>query len=144
MDRGEITSLVGLTRYAAEAGLSDRVRHVEGNAITTQWPEGQDVVLMSYLWSAVGGNDIKVLARRAYESLQPGGRVLVHDFMVDDAHEAPGFAAMYLLSAVLDNPEAECLTPAFVEGALRDAGFEIEATETMLAEITSVTRARRR
>jgi hypothetical protein len=124
--------------------MSERVRHVAGNAIMTQWPEGQDVVLMSYLWSAVGGNDIKVLARRAYEALRPAGLVLVHDFMVDDAHETPGFAAMYLLSAVLDNPEAECLTPALVEGVLRDAGFEIEATETMLAEITSVTRARRR
>ena len=103
----------------------------------------QDVVLMSYLWSAVGGSDIKVLARRAYESLRPGGLVLVHDFMVDDVHEAPTFAALYLLSAVLDNPEAECLTPAFVEGALRDAGFEIETTGTMLDEITSVTQARR-
>ena len=59
-------------------------------------------------------------------SLRPGGLVLVHDFMVDDAHEAPDFAALYLLAAVLDNPQAECLTPAFVEGALRDAGFDIE------------------
>ena len=56
------------TRYAAKAGLSERVRHVEGNAITTDWPKDQDVVLMSYLWSAVGGNDIRVLARRAHES----------------------------------------------------------------------------
>jgi hypothetical protein len=63
--------------------------------------------------------------------------------MVDDAHETPSFAALYLLSAVLDNPEAECLTPAFVAGALRDAGFEVEATETMIDEITSITRARR-
>ena len=39
---------------------------------------------MSYLWSAVGGSDIKVLARRAYESLRPGGLVLVHDFMLND------------------------------------------------------------
>lgn len=131
-------------RYAAEAGMSDRVRHIGANAITTDWPADQDVVLMSYLWSAVGAKDIEVLARRAYQSLRPGGLVLVHDFMVDDAHEAPAFAALYLLSAVLDNPDAECLTPAFVEGALRNEGFDIEATETMLAEITSVTRARRR
>jgi hypothetical protein len=124
--------------------VSDRIRHVAGNAITTDWPDGQDVILMSYLWSAVGRNDFKVLARRAHESLRPGGLVLVHDFMVDDAHEAPTFAALYLLSAVLDNPQAECLTPAFVEGALRDAGFAIEPTETMIDEITSVTRARRR
>ena len=49
-------------RYAAEAGMSDRVAHVQGNAITTEWPGQQDVVLMSYVWSAIGGNDIKTLA----------------------------------------------------------------------------------
>ena len=131
------------TRYALEAGMSDRVRHVAGNAITTEWPADQDVVLMSYLWSAVGGSDIKVLARRAYESLRPGGLVLMHDFMVNDEHEGPGFAAWYLLAALLDNPEAECLTPGFVEAALRDAGFVVESTEPMLDEITQLTRARR-
>jgi 2-hydroxy-4-(methylsulfanyl)butanoate S-methyltransferase len=129
--------------YASEAGLSDRVAHVQGNAITTPWPGEQDVVLMSYVWSAVGGNDIPTLARRAFTALRPGGLVLVHDFMVDDRHEGPGFAAWYLLAAMLDNPQAECLTPGFVETALRDAGFAIERTETMLDEITQLTRARR-
>ena len=69
--------------------------------------------------------------------------MLVHDFMVDDRHEGPAFAAWYLLAAMLDNPHAECLTPGFVEGALRDAGFVIEGTATMLDEITQLTRARR-
>jgi len=131
-------------RYAAAAGMSDRIRHVAGNAISTEWPGGQDVILMSYLWSAVGASDIKVLARRAFDAAAPGGLVLVHDFMVNDTHDAPSFAAWYLLSSMLDNPQAECLTPAFVEGALRDAGFEIERTEPMLDGITTLTRARRR
>ena len=131
------------TRYALEAGMSDRVRHVAGNAITTEWPADQDVVLMSYIWSAVGGSDIKVLATRAYESLRPGGLLLVHDFMVNDQHEGPEFAAWYLLAALLDNPGAECLTPGFVEAALHDAGFVVESTEPVLDEITQLTRGRR-
>jgi ubiquinone/menaquinone biosynthesis C-methylase UbiE len=130
-------------RYAAEAGLGDRVEHVPGNALTTPWPANQDVVLMSYVWSAVGGDDIPTLARRAFDALTPGGRVLIHDFMVDDRHEGPSFAAWYLLAAILDNPKAECLTPGFVESCLRDAGFEIEGSEPMLADITQLTRARR-
>ena len=130
-------------RYASEAGMSDRVIHVEGNAITTAWPGEQDVVLMSYVWSAVGGNDIPTLARRAFTSLRPGGLVLIHDFMVDDSHEGPDFAAWYLLAAMLDNPQAECLTPGFVEAALSEAGFVIDGTATMLDEITQLTRARR-
>ena len=129
--------------YAAQAGMGDRVAHVAGNALTTAWPGAQDAVLMSYVWSAVGGDDIATLARRAFAALRPGGLVLVHDFMVDDRHEGPGFAAWYLLAALLDNPRAECLTPGFLEGALRDAGFVIEGTATMLDEITQLTRARR-
>lgn len=117
--------------------------HVEGNAITTKWPGEQDVVLMSYVWSAVDGNDIPTLARRAFTALRPGGLVLVHDFMVDDRHDGPAFAAWYLLAAMLDNPQAECLTPGFVEAVLSDAGFVIEGTAPMLDEITQLTRARR-
>ena len=130
-------------RYVAEASMSDRVSHVQGNAITTPWPASQDIVLMSYVWSAVGGDDIQVLAKRAFEALKPGGRVLIHDFMVDDSHDGPAFAAWYLLASMLDNPGAESLTPGYVENALRKAGFEIERTEPMLAEITQLTSARR-
>ena len=113
-------------RYAREAGLADRVAHLAGDAVKTEWPGGHDVVLMSYVWSAVGGGDIAVLARRAFDALPAGGLVLVHDFMVDNAHGEPPFAAWYLLQSVLDNPDAVCLTPAFVEAALRQAGFEVE------------------
>ena len=86
---------------------------------------------------------LRVLARRAFAALKPGGLVLVHDFMVGDKHEGPAFAAWYLLASMLDNPQAECLTPGFVEATLSEAGFRIERTETMLDEITQLTRARR-
>jgi hypothetical protein len=49
---------------------------------------------MSNVWSAVGGSDISVLARRAFDALPPGGLVLVHDLVVD-ADAPPPFAARY-------------------------------------------------
>jgi len=130
-------------RYAREAGLADRVAHLAGNAINTEWPAGHDVALMSYVWSAVGGADIAVLARRAFDALSSGGLVLVHDFMVDNTYEQPPFAAWYLLGSIFDNPNAVCLTPAFVEDALRHAGFKIDGTEVMLPGITMLTNARK-
>ena len=130
-------------RYAREAELTDRVAHLAGDAVTTEWPAGHDVVLMSYVWSAVGGADIAVLARRAFDALPSGGLVLVHDFMVDNAGAGPPFAAWYLLGSIIDNPNAVRLTPAFVEDALRQAGFEIDATEVMLPGITMLTKVRK-
>jgi hypothetical protein len=130
-------------RYAQQSGLTERIAHVAGNAITTEWPKGHDVILMSYVWSAVGAEDTAVLARRAFDALPPNGLVLVHDFMVDNSREQPPFAAWYLLGSVLDNPNAVCLTPDYVEGALKRVGFEVEGTEVMLAGITMLTRARK-
>ena len=60
-------------RYAREAGLAGRIANIAGNAVTTDLPEGHDVVLMSYLWSAVGESR----HRRAGETRRrrsPGGR----------------------------------------------------------------------
>jgi len=130
-------------KYARQSGLADRIAHLAGNAITTDWPKGHDVILMSYVWSAVGEDDIAVLARRAFDALPPDGLVLVHDFMVDNTREQPPFAAWYLLGSVLDNPNAVCLTPDYVGAALKQAGFKVEGTEVMLAGITTLTRARK-
>jgi cyclopropane fatty-acyl-phospholipid synthase-like methyltransferase len=96
---------------------------------------------MSYIWSAVGKDDVAVLARRAFDALPAGGLVLVHDFVVDNARREPAFAAWYLLGSIFDNPAAVCLTPGFVEGALQHAGFKTEETEVMLPGITMLTRA---
>ena len=128
-------------RYAQKAGLAGRIAHLAGNAITTDWPTGHDVVLMSYLWSAVGDDDIRVLAQRAMDALPPGGLVLVHDFMVDNDHEGPSFAAWYLLGSIIDNPKAVCLTPSYVENVLGIVGFNVDRTEMMLPGITMLSRA---
>ena len=128
-------------KYVQQSGLTDRVAHLAGNAITTDWPKDHDAVLMSYVWSAVGEDDIAVLARRAFDALPPGGLVLVHDFMVDNRREQPPFAAWYLLGSVLDTPNAVCLTPEYTEGSLKRMGFKVEGTEVVLPGITMLTRA---
>lgn len=128
-------------RCAREAGFGDRIANLAGNAIAIDWPEGHDVVLMSYVWSAVGEGDIATLAKNAFYALPPGGLLLVHDFMVDDARDGPRFASWYLLSAMIDNPSAVCLTPSYVEGVLREVGFRVEKTEVMLPGITMLTKA---
>jgi 2-hydroxy-4-(methylsulfanyl)butanoate S-methyltransferase len=130
-------------RYVRAAGLADRIAHLAGNAVAVDWPGGHDVILMSYVWSAVGEADIAILAKRAVAALPPAGLLLVHDFMVDDAREGPRFAAWYLLGSMLDNPSAVCLTPAYVDRVLRDVGFRVENTEVMLPGITMLTKARK-
>ena len=57
----------------AAAGLTDRIALLPGNALDAAWPGEQDVVLMSYLLSALDADDIDAVLTRAHAGLRPGG-----------------------------------------------------------------------
>ena len=58
--------------YVQKAGLGERIRYQEGNALESDWPEGQDLVLMSYLFSGVPGEEHERLIRQAELDSYPG------------------------------------------------------------------------
>lgn len=129
--------------YVAKAGLSDRIAYVDGNALRTEWPGDQDVVLMSYLLSGVPGEEHETLVRRAWESLAPGGRLIVHDFVVEADRSGPKLAALWQLQHTAFTPEARSVDVAGLERLLSEAGFAEVATRDMIPEMTKLAVARR-
>ncbi len=130
-------------RFVAEAGLADRIRFLPGDAFATDWPDGNDVVLISYLLSAVGAQAIPELLRRAFAALRPGGTLLLHDFMVDDDATGPTSAALWLLFSLLCDPDAAMLTPQLVTGLVTDAGFVDAGCRETIPTITRMVMARK-
>ncbi len=125
-------------RFTAEAGLAERFRFVPGNAVETAWPEGQDVVLMSYLLSAVGEAEVRALIERAWGCLDGGGLLILHDFIVNQQKTGPTLAALWCLPMLLGNPEAVAITPELLIGLLKEQGFVELSAREMLPDITSI------
>ena len=130
----------GLVR---ERGLADRITFVEGDARELAWPADNDVVLMSYLLSAVSEASVAILLAKAVKALRPGGRLLVHDFMVDDDHAGPPLAALWLLNAVTIDADVAALTPAWLTESARSAGFEDCRVTPVVPGTTRLLSARR-
>lgn len=119
-------------KFVDEAGLADRIDFLGGNAFEIEWPAGVDVVLISYLLSAIDGAAIPSLFQRAFEALAPGGQLLLHDFMVDDDGTGPTTAALWLLYGLLCDPGAVLLNPGALSAQLSAAGFaDIQVLETI-------------
>lgn len=123
-------------RYVERAGLSDRITYLEGNALETDFPGGQDIVLMSYLFSGVPGTAHEGLIERARAALNPGGLLLIHDFVVEADRTGPPLAALWQLQHTAFTPEARSLDAAWLTGALRQAGFAEVGIRTMIPEMT--------
>ena len=109
-----------------------------GNALEVPWPDGQDVVLMSYLLSAVAEKSVGELLDRARRALVPGGRLLLHDFMVEDDGAGPQSAALWLLSSVIIDPDSVALTPGWLSGQVAARGFAIQAVQDVIPGITKL------
>jgi SAM-dependent methyltransferase len=130
-------------RYVADAGLEDRIEFVCGSALDVDWPTAQDVVLFSYVSGSVSAEGVHELYRRAHHALEPGGRVLVHDFMVDDDRQGPLLPALWALQHSAFTPGGVSLTPGFVTGALVDAGLEVLDVLPFIPGMTRLALARK-
>ncbi len=127
--------------YVEKAGLSDRITYIEGNALETDWPTGQDVVLMSYLFSGVPGGTHQGLIDDAWRVLSPGGRFLVHDFVVREDRSGPVLAALWQLQHTAFTPKARSLDAAWLRNALDDKGFDQVEVGPMIPEMTMLAQA---
>merc|ERR1719393_660568 len=115
------------------ADVQARVNFTELDATSPDWPvnDGEyDVVLMSYISGSVPESIIGALYKNAYKALKPGGRLLVHDFMVNDSLDSPALGALWALQHVTVNADGLGLTPHECGTRMKAAGFgEVETME---------------
>lgn len=125
------------SRFIEEAQFTDRIDTLSGNALATQWPFNQSVVLMSYLLSIVSKVDISNLLTKAYKSLEPGGLLMIHDFVVENDHNGPLTASLFLVGSII-TPGTMLLTPNVLSKLLQDAGFVNIQVQEHIPEITKL------
>lgn len=140
----EFPNVAALGRqYVETAGLSDRISYREGNALEAAWPAGQDVVLMSYLFSGIPGDTHDRLISQAFDILNPGGLVLIHDFIVEEDRTGPMLAALWQLQHTAFTPEARSLDAGGLQAALASAGFVDIGIVPMIPQMTKLAKGRK-
>jgi len=95
-------------------------------------------VLMSYISGSVPESIIGALYKNAYKALKPGGRLLVHDFMVNDSLDGPALGALWALQHVTVNADGLGLCPENVISRMSDAGFQNAETMEMIHGLTKL------
>ncbi|MDE0780268.1 MAG: methyltransferase [Alphaproteobacteria bacterium] len=130
--------------FVSEAGMTDRVRYIPGNALKVEWPKEQGVILMSYLLSGIPEDEISRVIKYAFECLSKGGHLIVHDFMVEDDRTGPPLAALWQLQHMAFTPDARSVTPGWLTEKMSAAGFKDIHEDEVVPGMTRVISARKK
>ena len=93
----DLPSVAEIGRKRAEQEALLRVDFAGGDAFSGAWPTGADCVLFSAFLEIFSEQQIRQALRQAFDSLPPGGHVLINQTVCNDAETGPIWPAVLSL-----------------------------------------------
>lgn len=103
-------------------GLAGRISFVSRDFETEELPTGFDVAWLSHILHSMGPEECAVLLGKAMKTLEPGGLLLVQEFVLDDAKDGPPFPALFSLNMLVGTAGGQSYSEGELVALLEAAG----------------------
>jgi ubiquinone/menaquinone biosynthesis C-methylase UbiE len=110
-------------RHIHEAGLTERVTTRAGDLRADEFGGGYDLVLISAICHMLAPEENRNLLARAYRALEPGGRVVIQDFLLRADKTGPRAGALFSLNMLVNTRGGASYSEDEYTAWLRAAGF---------------------
>lgn len=106
-----------------DAGLLDRVALVPGDFYTDELPSGHHLALLSAIIHQNSHAQNVELYCKVFRALEPGGRLLVRDHVMDPDRTQPEAGAIFAINMLINTEGGGCYTFEEIRDGLEEAGF---------------------
>jgi len=108
----------------SDAGAADRVELVAGDFYCDPLPRGADLVWLSAIIHQNSPEENRDLYRRIAEVLEPGGRLLIRDIVMEETRTAPLAGALFAVNMLVATAGGGTYTLAEIRDDLQSTGFD--------------------
>jgi precorrin-6B methylase 2 len=119
----------------ADFGVGELVTTRAGDYFEDDFGQGNDVVLLSAILHSMGPERSRSLLQKAYNSLVPGGLVVVREGLISEEGTSPLHAVLFSLNMLVNTGEGQSYSGAEIMGMMKNVGFVeprlIPLTETV-------------
>jgi precorrin-6B methylase 2 len=131
-------------RHVEAAGMADRVSFVGGDFTADEpLPAGADLAWVSAIVHQNSRRQNRELFAKVHAALVPGGRIMIRDIVMDDAHTSPPGGAMFAINMLVATEGGGTFSFAELSEDLHDTGFGDPDLVRGERDMDSVVRARR-
>jgi O-methyltransferase domain/Dimerisation domain len=124
-------------QYVAAHGLRDRLHFSAGDFFQDALPPAEVLVmgLVLHDWNLA---EKRLLLRKAYEALPPGGALIVYEALIDDQRSEHAFGLLMSLNMLIETPGGFDYTGADCVAWMREAGFRDPRVEHLIGPYSMV------
>lgn len=120
----DLPSVLPIARqHIDEAGLADRVTTRAGDLRADDFGQGYDLILLSSICHMLGPAENRDLLGRCHRALEPGGRLVIRDFILESDRTAPKQAALFALNMLVATRNGCSYSEDEYKTWLADTGF---------------------
>jgi hypothetical protein len=106
----------------AKFKLQDRIDFKDLDYLVEKIEGIYDVVWLSQILHGEGPEDCRKIIDKAVSVLEPGGMILIHDFILNNTMDGPLFPALFSLNMLLGTPSGQSYSEQQIKDMLSDAG----------------------
>jgi hypothetical protein len=108
----------------AKFDLTDRIDFNDINYLEEKIEGVYDVAWLSHILHGEGPEDCHNIIKKAVAALEPGGMILIHDFILNNAMDGPLFPALFSLNMLLGTPYGQSYSEEQLMDMLSEAGVK--------------------
>jgi hypothetical protein len=117
--------------YVASIGVDDRLTFHAGSFFNDDLPRA-DVVLMGHILHDWDLPTKKMLIKKAFDAVPPGGAMVVYESIIDDDRSKNAFGLLMSLNMLIETPAGFDYTGADCSSWMKEAGFSTTRVEPLV------------
>ena len=104
--------------------LTDRIQFAEGNYLNDPVEGRYDAIWLSHILHGEGPDDCRMIIQKAISVLEPGGMIIIHDFILNNSMDGPLFPALFSLNMLLGTDSGQSYSEIQIIDMLAAAGVK--------------------
>lgn len=110
-------------KVTARLGVADRFQFVAGDLLEAEFGGGHAIATAGHILHSEGQARSRLLLKKAFDALAPGGTIAIADILVNAERTAPLPALLFSLNMLVNSDQGDTFSLGEISAWLSDAGF---------------------
>jgi predicted O-methyltransferase YrrM len=111
-------------RTVKQFKLEERIDFMAGDYVEEEIKGSYDVAWLSHILHAEGPENCREIIRKTLSVMEPGGLILIQDFILEDTLDCPPFPALFALNMLINTPQGRSYSETQIKEMLTEAGIK--------------------